>query len=253
MFPLFDDNPRLGWPLVTALLIALNVLAWVFLQGMGFDERALAGSFCHFGLIPADLLGVVPAGTRVPLGGTLYCVIDGVPGWLSVLSSMFMHGGWMHIVGNLWFLWVFGDNVEDAMGPLRFIVFYLLGGFAAAAAQVATDPASTVPMVGASGAIGAVMGGYAVLYPRARVQTLVFLGIWITRIPVPAFVMLGYWFLLQLVGGLPALGARGGGVAFWAHIGGFVAGLALAPLLCDTTRLQRLRALRSGDWRERPF
>ncbi|MFM7273560.1 MAG: rhomboid family intramembrane serine protease [Gammaproteobacteria bacterium] len=253
MFPLFDDNPRLGWPLVTALLIVLNALAWVFLQGMGFDQRALAGSFCHFGLIPADLLGIAPEGTRVHLGSTLYCVIDGVPGWLSVFSSMFMHGGWMHIVGNLWFLWVFCDNVEDAMGPLRFTLFYLLGGVAAAAAQVLSDPASTVPMVGASGAIGAVMGAYAVLYPRARVQTLIFLGIWITRVPVPAFVMLGYWFLLQLLGGLPALGGQGGGVAFWAHIGGFVAGLVLAPLMRSRARIERLQSLRATDWRERSF
>ena len=234
---------------MTALLITLNCLAWVLLQGMG-AERPLANSLCQFGLIPADLLGIAPHGTRVQVGQTLYCVIDGMPGWLSLLSSMFMHGGWMHIIGNMWFLWVFGDNVEDVMGPVRFIAFYLLSGLAAAAAQILSDPSSAVPMVGASGAIGGVMGAYARLYPRARVNTLLFLGIWITRIEVPALWMLGYWFLLQLLGGLPALGGAEGGVAFWAHIGGFVGGLGLSFLLIDTERQrrqQRLRALQGLD------
>lgn len=230
--------------MVTALLIVLNCLAWVLLQGMG-AERPLANSLCQFGLIPADLLGIAPHGTRVQVGQTLYCVIDGMPGWLSLLSSMFMHGGWMHIIGNMWFLWVFGDNVEDVMGPVRFIAFYLLSGLAAAAAQILSDPSSAVPMVGASGAIGGVMGAYARLYPRARVNTLLFLGIWITRIEVPALWMLGYWFLLQLLGGLPALGGAEGGVAFWAHIGGFVGGLGLSFLLIDTERQRRQQRLRA--------
>ncbi len=244
MFPLSDNNPRLGWPVVTALLIAINCLAWLLLQGMGAD-RPLANSLCQFGLIPADLLGIAAEGTRIQLGQNLYCVIDGMPGWLSLLSSMFMHGGWMHIIGNMWFLWVFGDNVEDVMGPFRFLAFYLLSGLAAAAAQVVSDPSSAVPMVGASGAIGGVMGAYARLYPRARVNTLLFLGIWITRIEVPALFMLGYWFLLQLLGGLPALGSTEGGVAFWAHIGGFVGGLGLSFLLVDPQRQRRQQRLRS--------
>ena len=244
MFPLSDNNPRLGWPVVTALLIAINCLAWLLLQGMGAD-RPLANSLCQFGLIPADLLGIAAEGTRIQLGQNLYCVIDGMPGWLSLLSSMFMHGGWMHIIGNMWFLWVFGDNVEDVMGPFRFLAFYLLSGLAAAAAQVVSDPSSAVPMVGASGAIGGVMGAYARLYPRARVSTLLFLGIWITRIEVPALFMLGYWFLLQLLGGLPALGSTEGGVAFWAHIGGFVGGLGLSFLLVDPQRQRRQQRLRS--------
>jgi membrane associated rhomboid family serine protease len=143
---------------------------------------------------------------------------------------MFMHGGWFHIIGNMWFLWVFGDNVEDVMGPVRFVVFYLLCGLGAAAAQVFTDLSSTLPMVGASGAIGGVMGAYALLFPRARVKTLIFLGFFITTISVPAVFMLGYWFLLQVLGGLPALGSAKGGVAFWAHIGGFVAGVVLIGL-----------------------
>ena len=244
MFPLSDNNPRLGWPVVTALLIAINCLAWLLLQGMGAD-RPLANSLCQFGVIPADLLGIAAEGTRIQLGQNLYCVIDDMPGWLSLLSSMFMHGGWMHIIGNMWFLWVFGDNVEDVMGPFRFLAFYLLSGLAAAAAQVVSDPSSAVPMVGASGAIGGVMGAYARLYPRARVNTLLFLGIWITRIEVPALFMLGYWFLLQLLGGLPALGSTEGGVAFWAHIGGFVGGLGLSFLLVDPQRQRSQQRLRS--------
>jgi membrane associated rhomboid family serine protease len=191
------------------------------------------------------LLGIAPEGTRVQVGQTLYCVVDGMPGWFSLFSSMFMHGGWMHIIGNMWFLWVFGDNVEDVMGPVRFLAFYILSGLGAAAAQILSDPASTVPMVGASGAIGGVMGAYARLYPRARVNTLLFLGIWITRIEVPALVMLGYWFLLQLLGGLPALGGAEGGVAFWAHIGGFVCGLGLSFLLVDPERRRRQHYLRA--------
>jgi membrane associated rhomboid family serine protease len=150
----------------------------------------------------------------------------------------------MHIIGNLWFLWVFGDNVEDLMGPFRFIAFYLLCGLAAAAAQIASDPQSTVPMVGASGAIGGVLGAYARLHPHARVQTLLVLGIYFTRIWVPAWVMLGYWFLLQLLGALPAIGSRGGGVAFWAHIGGFVAGLLLSFVLVDPRRVEAHRLRR---------
>lgn len=249
MFPLSDDNPRLGWPYVTVLLIALNCLAWVFLQAMG-AERPMANALCQFGLIPADLLGIAPHGTRIQVGQTLYCVIDGMPGWLSLFTSMFLHGGWLHIIGNMWFLWVFGDNVEDAMGPFRFLAFYLLSGTGAAAAQILSDPSSTVPMVGASGAIGGVMGAYARLYPHAKVNTLIVLGIFVTRIQVPALVMLGYWFLLQVLGGLPALGSREGGIAFWAHIGGFATGLALSFLMTNAERVrrqQRLRALRGLD------
>ena len=253
MFPLYDDNPRLGWPYLTALLIALNALAWLFVQGLG-TPLALAGSLCQFGLIPADLLGLAPVGTRIPLSETLSCVIDGRVTWFSPLTSMFLHGGWMHIVGNMWFLWVFGDNVEDLMGPVRYVAFYLLCGLAAAGAQILSEPQSTVPMVGASGAIGGVMGAYARLHPHARVQTLLFLGIFFTRIWVPARVMLGYWFLLQLLGTLPGLGTRAGGVAFWAHIGGFAAGITLSFLLVDPRRREMhrqrriFRSLRGPGW-----
>jgi membrane associated rhomboid family serine protease len=144
-----------------------------------------------------------------------------------------MHGGWMHLIGNLWFLWIFGDNVEDSMGHVRFVVFYLLCGLAAAAAQVVANPASAVPMVGASGAIGGVMGAYVLLYPRVGVHLLLILGFYVTTIAVPAYFMLGYWFLLQIVSGVSTIGATGGGVAFWAHAGGFIAGALLVLLFKD--------------------
>jgi membrane associated rhomboid family serine protease len=156
---------------------------------------------------------------------------------------MFMHGGWFHIIGNMWFLWVFGDNVEDVMGPIRFAVFYLLCGLAAAFAQVFTDSDSIVPMVGASGAIGGVMGAYALLFPRAHVHTLIFLVFYITTVSVPALFMLGYWFVVQILSGLPGLGGgEGGGVAFWAHVGGFLAGVVLARLFTREDYLREHRA-----------
>ena len=244
LLPLRDENPVQRFPLATVAIIAANVLAWALLQGFGSD-RGLAESVCLYGLVPADLLGRVPLGTSYPLGDGLACVFDGASAVPNVLTSMFMHGGWLHLLGNLWFLWVFGDNVEDAMGPVRYLVFYLACGLAAAVAQVATDPGSLVPMVGASGAIGGVMGAYARLYPRARIECLLVLIVFFTTISIPAIWMLGYWFVIQLVSGLPSLsGMTGGdgGVAFWAHVGGFVAGVLLIGPLHDPRRLQRHRA-----------
>jgi membrane associated rhomboid family serine protease len=227
VFPIRDENPRVHPPVATVVIIALNVLAWALLQGFG-TETALSKSICLYGLVPGDLLHTVPIGSQFEMDHGVVCVLDGASTWTTVISSMFMHGGWLHLVGNMWFLWIFGDNVEDAMGHVRFVAFYLLCGLAAAAAQTVADTSSTVPMVGASGAIGGVMGAYALLYPRAYVHMFVFLGFYMTTIAIPAIYMLGYWFLLQLVSGLPALaGDRLGGVAFWAHVGGFVAGLAL--------------------------
>ncbi|MHB1329516.1 MAG: rhomboid family intramembrane serine protease [Gemmatimonadales bacterium] len=230
MFPYKDENPTLRTPIITFVLIGLNLVSWFLLQGLG-SEPALSGSVCELGLIPGEVLGRIPPG--VPIGtGQWSCETDGV-GWITVLSSMFLHGGWFHLLGNVWFLWVFGNNVEDSMGRARFLVFYLATGVAAAAAQIAVNPSSAIPMVGASGAISGVMGAYIVLYPRVRVHMLIFLGIFITRVAVPAVFMLGYWFLLQLVGGIPALQREGGGVAFWAHAGGFAAGMLLVFLFRD--------------------
>ena len=229
MFPLRDENPLANVPYATIALIATNAVVWLFVQGAG-DGQTLAQSLCLYGLIPGDLLGNVNPGVSIALSETVGCRFDGVSNAKTLLTSMFMHGGWFHLLGNMWFLWVFGDNVEDVMGPLRFVIFYLICGLAAAAAQIATDTQSLIPMVGASGAIGGVMGAYALLFPRAHVHTLIFLGFYITTIAVPAIFVLGYWFLLQLLQGLPALGSTQGGVAFWAHIGGFVAGVALIHL-----------------------
>ncbi len=223
MFPYKDDNPTLATPVVTFLLIGLNIAAWVFLQGFG-TEPQLSASVCELGLIPGAVLGNLAPGTPVPGAGAMGCETTAA-NWLTVLTSMFLHGGWFHLLGNMWFLWVFGNNVEDSMGKVRFLLFYLATGAAAAAAQAAVNPSSAIPMVGASGAISGVMGAYIILYPKVRVHMIVFLGIFITRIAVPAVAMLGYWFLLQLVGGIPTLQSESGGVAFWAHAGGFVAGM----------------------------
>jgi membrane associated rhomboid family serine protease len=224
MFPIRDESPTATRPVVVPILIALNAAAWVLLQGLGSDP-ALASSVCSFGLIPGELLGTVPAGARVALGPEIACVVDG-DSWFTPISSMFMHGGWFHLIGNMWFLWVFGDNVEDVTGHGGFLLFYLLCGLAAAAAQTISSPSSAVPMVGASGAIGGVMGAYAVKFPRHRIDVLFFFGFFVRVIPLPAIAMLGYWFALQLLSGTVGP-AEGGGVAFWAHVGGFVAGAAL--------------------------
>jgi membrane associated rhomboid family serine protease len=243
MFPYRDDNPTLATPAVTVLLIGLNVAVWVLVQGMGTDP-ALARSVCELGLIPGELLGRVPEGTTVQMGPGSTCVLGAEQSWYTPLTSMFLHGGWFHLIGNMWFLWVFGNNVEDSMGHFRYITFYLLAGLAAAAAQTFVNPGSRIPMVGASGAISGVMGAYIILYPRVRVHMLVFLGFFITRIVVPAYLMLGYWFLLQIVGGLPGMGAEeGGGVAFWAHAGGFVAGAVLIRAFRDPRLVAEHRAL----------
>src|SRR5690348_9101332 len=223
MFPYRDENATLRTPYVTLLLIALNVVVWLVVQGGG-ASLPLARSVCNLGLIPGELTGAVPPGTRFPLGDGLVCVTDPGRQVSHVFTSMFLHGSWMHLLGNMWFLWLFGNNVEDSMGRVRYLIFYLLCGVAAAMLQVVANPRSEIPMVGASGAISGVMGAYLVLYPRVRVHCLIFLGFFITTVTLPAWTMLLYWFGLQFVSGLFGLMAsEGGGVAFWAHIGGFVA------------------------------
>jgi membrane associated rhomboid family serine protease len=161
---------------------------------------------------------------------------------------MFLHGSWMHLLGNMWFLWIFGDNVEDSMTRPRFVAFYLFSGLAAALAQVLTSPASGVPMVGASGAISGVMGGYLVLYPRVRVFAIVPLGFFLTSVALPAWMMLVYWAGLQLLSGFASMGDGGGGVAFWAHVGGFVAGVVLVKVF---VRRDHVAAHVAGGWSPR--
>ena len=243
MFPYKDDNPTVLTPVVTVGIIALNVIAWVFVQGLGTGEM-LARSLCDLGLIPGELLQTAPPGSSTPLGPGMVCVVDPEPNYFTLVSSMFLHGGWFHLIGNMMFLWVFGNNIEDAMGHVRFVLFYLICGVAAALSQMVVNPDSTIPMVGASGAISGVMGAYILLYPHARVHTFVFLGFFATTMQLRAGVMLGYWIVLQILSGLPSLaGADRGGVAFFAHIGGFVAGLVFVKVF--ETREHRDR--RGGD------
>ena len=243
MFPYRDENETIRTPYATLVLIALNVATWLFVQGAG-SPMALARSICDLGLIPGELTLSVPPGTRFPMGEGLVCLTDPGRQVSHVLTSMFLHGGWMHILGNMWFMWIFGNNVEDAMGRLRFVVFYLLTGAAAALTQVFLTPASAVPMVGASGAISGVMGAYIVLYPHVRVFMLVPLGFVMTSFAWPAWMMLGYWLVLQFVSGLTTLGGEGGGVAFWAHFGGFVAGVVLIKLFARSDYLAEHQAQR---------
>ena len=216
MFPISDDNPRHIQPIVTWSLIGACVLVFLWQISLG-DYRGQA-AVMQFGMIPARLFGY----------GEVSPAFAVVPGWATVLTSMFMHGGFMHLGLNMLFLWIFGDNVEDSMGHARYLVFYLLCGVAAAVAQGAINPTSTIPMVGASGAIAGVLGAYMLLHPHATVRTLIFIGLFVTIVHVPALFVLGIWFLMQIVSGmLPSSGE--GGVAFFAHIGGFVAGMVLVP------------------------
>jgi membrane associated rhomboid family serine protease len=197
LIPLRDIVPSRTTPVITIALIVLNVLVFLFELSLG---RAVEAFTFYFGLVPADFA------------------------WLNVFTSMFIHGGFLHIAGNMLYLWIFGDNVEDRMGHGRFLVFYLLCGVAAALAQTVTAPNSTVPMVGASGAIAGVMGAYFVLFPSSRILVLVFLIFFVDVVEIPALFYLGFWFLLQIVGGAGRVGDAGG-VAFWAHAGGFITGI----------------------------
>jgi membrane associated rhomboid family serine protease len=230
VLPYHDENKTLRPAYVTAALIALNVVAWFFLQGAG-SYLALAESVCNLGLIPAELTQAAPPGSRFQMGDGLVCLTDPGPPVANLFTSMFLHGSWMHLIGNMWFLWLFGNNIEDSMTRVRFVFFYLLCGLAAALLQTVTNPASVVPMVGASGAISGVMGAYLVLYPNARIYTLVPLGFFITRMALPAWLMLLYWAFIQFASGLMAAGdSTTGGVAFWAHVGGFVSGIVLVKV-----------------------
>jgi membrane associated rhomboid family serine protease len=247
MFPYRDENETQRTAIITLAMITVNVFAWLFVQGAG-TTLALAQSVCNFGLIPGELTGLIAPGTRFPMGEGLACATDPGRQFSHVLTHMYLHGSWMHLLGNMWFLWLFGNNVEDSMGRLRFIGFYLLCGLAAAAAQIVTSPGSAIPMVGASGAISGVMGGYLLLYPTVRVYTLVVLGFFITSMALPAWVMLGYWFLIQIVSGWVSFAGEGGGVAFWAHVGGFVAGIVLVKLFARSDYVAEHKA---HHWRPR--
>jgi len=244
MIPYRDENETQRRSIVTATIIGLNIFTWLVVQGAGADFP-LAKSVCELGLIPGELTGSLPVGSRFPMGPGLVCLTDPGRQLSHLITSMFLHGSWMHLLGNMWFLWLFGNNIEDSMGRLRFVVFYLMTGLAAAFGQIITSPDSIIPMVGASGAISGVMGAYLILYPRVKVYVLVPIFIFFTSIALPAWMMLGYWFFIQLASGLIASGEVGG-VAFWAHVGGFVAGVVLIK---PFTREEYLQAHRAHHWR----
>jgi membrane associated rhomboid family serine protease len=218
MFPLKDDLPTRSTPVVMVGLIVANVLVFLyqaFLSSGSPSEAAAAQEFVReFGLLPCRLTGACP------LAGDLPSPV------FTIFSSMFLHGGFFHIAGNMLYLWIFGNNVEDALGHLRFLLFYLASGVAAAATQTLVAPDSEVPMIGASGAISGVLGAYLILFPRANVLTLVILGFFWRIVRIPAVIVLGFWMVVQILNGLGSLDARGG-VAWFAHIGGFSAGMIL--------------------------
>jgi membrane associated rhomboid family serine protease len=224
VIPLRDANPTRRTPLVTLALIAACFIAFAWELGVlaSSGETGLNEFFSEHGAVPARISEALTTGR------------DAADAALDSLTSLFLHGGWLHLLGNMLFLWIFGNNVEDRLGRLAFLSFYLFGGIIAALTQVAIDPKSTLPVVGASGAIAATLGAYIVLFPRARILSLVFLGFFYQLIEVPALLVLGFWFVLQLIDGIASLGLSSsgeGGVAFFAHIGGFVAGLVVALLI----------------------
>jgi membrane associated rhomboid family serine protease len=223
VIPLRDAVPTRRTPLVTLAVVAACFVAFAYELGVLASEglTGLNELFLERGVVPAELTRSIGSGDLASQAS------------LSVVTSMFLHGGWLHLIGNMLYLWIFGNNIEDRLGRIAFVLFYLVGGVAAAVAQVAIDPDSEIPLVGASGAIAAALGAYLVLYPRARILSLVFLGFFYQLIEVPALLVLGFWFVLQLIDGVASLGAgtAQGGVAFFAHIGGFVAGLVVGLIV----------------------
>lgn len=256
MIPLSDENPTVRVPVMTILLLVGMLSVWIIVQEAGLDLEAMAASVCNLGLVPAELTGGSPVGTSIRITRDLNCVVDAEPSrWLTPLSSMFLHGGWAHLLGNALFFWVFGNNVEDVMGRGRFLAFYLLCGLVAAAAHVASQPASAVPTVGASGAVSGVMGAYLMLFPRVRVRMLFIFIIVFKVIRLPAWLVLLWWFGLQVLLGVfdvRSLPATEGGVAVWAHVGGFVAGAVLVAAFTRPDLLAARRARLRLQPREAP-
>ena len=244
MIPVGDENPTLRPAVMTYALGALTVASWLLLQGAGFDIYRMAASVCNYGLVPAELTHSRPVGFTVPIGPGMGCSIDDSRiNILTPITSVFLHGGWGHLLGNAAYFWVFGNNVEDSMGRFRFLVFYLVCGIAAAGTHVLVDPTSPVPTVGASGAISGILGAYLVLYPRVRVRYFFYFLIFFKVIPLPAWAALLWWFGMQVLSGLPQLNQVNpevsGGVAVWAHVGGFVAGAVLVKLFENRQLVQR--------------
>jgi membrane associated rhomboid family serine protease len=251
VFPLKDNIPTDRFPVVTVTLIALNVIAYLFWQqgGLSFGDPTAgnhhyACNLVDYAQIPYE---ITHPGEQVGAEG---CPTPTAPTWLTLFTSMFMHGGLLHLGGNMLFLWIFGNNVEDSMGPVKFVVFYLAAGLAATAGQVLVHPNATVPSIGASGAVAGVLGGYILLFPRARVVTVIFIVFFFTIIELPAILILGFWFVQQVLFGYFDLNTGGtseGGVAYFAHIGGFAFGLIAIKLFADERKRRRQEeaALRS--------
>lgn len=240
MIPIGDDNRgRRISPIVNWLLIIANLLVFIYQLSLPLGE--LEQFVFDYGAVPAQIVDAIQSPGSEQTGA-----------YATLVSSMFMHGSFAHFIGNMLFLWIFGDNIEDAMGHLNYLAFYLIGGLVASGAHVVVDPESTVPMIGASGAISAVLGAYMLLFPTGMVRVLIFIGLPLI-FAVPALLMLGLWFLTQFLSGVASLegtGEAAGGVAFWAHIGGFVAGALLVWVFQDPQAVSRQKAVRSG---RRPF
>ena len=225
MFPIRDHNPSERRPFITFALLAVNTVIFLYMWPL-YGSAEASQVFIDYGMIPQRLsLGLSPE---------------------TLITSMFLHGGFMHFAGNMLFLWIFGDNLEDMLGHVRFLLFYLATGIAAALLQYATDPSSTIPMIGASGAIAGVMGGYLLLFPKAKIDVLFIIVIIFKIIPIPAWAALLVWFGLQLFNGVASFGMDGGGVAHWAHAGGFIAGLALITPLWLRLGAQRFWSRTDG-------
>ena len=227
MIPLKDDNPTSGKPIVTYFIIGLCIL--IFLIQLSTETYKTGELFYSYGLIPSVLMG----NNQLPLD--LYAI----PSWLTIFSSMFMHGGFMHLIGNMLYMWIFADNIEDSLGPSNFLIFYLLAGIGAAMTQVLMDINSQIPMVGASGAIGGILGAYLINYPNAKVLVLIPFGFFSQLIKIRALYVLGFWFILQFI-------SSGGGVAYAAHIGGFVSGIIL--ILFFNKKSKKKTKIKKGPW-----
>ena len=240
MIPLRDDNPTDLTPVVTVSFIAICTL--VFMYQASLPEHLGEIFVYQFGAIPATVFG----------NAALSPEVAAVPTYVSLITSMFLHGGWMHLIGNMLYLWIFGNNIEDVMGHVRFVIFYVVCGIAAVFSHAITNPGSDVPMVGASGAISGILGAYLLLFPRAQVLVLLPLGLFTRMLHVPAAVVLGLWFVMQILSGGMSLGRVGGGVAFFAHVGGFVAGMVLIGFFKRSDvrffAPQRQSSWRNSEW-----